>query len=168
MSERRAAPGAQPLGQKLLKPPHFWGIHRQPSLLFSKAQRKEILVEELTQPDVKSGKSATPVVKDDCPTWAAEMFVKIQSLEIRLGNIRETVAQWTSVEYDELVKRAEAEEEYRHTDSEMVEALFGKTCRGLLEAGFDCAQIAAFANSRIGAGGRLPYCSADEVGESIK
>jgi|GEM_PF-2202605 len=106
-------------------------------------------------------------IDDQCPGWAAEQFVKIQALEIRLGNIRETTAQWSEVAVDELVKRAEADEEFSHADSELVEALFNRTCRALAEAGFAPELIASFANARIGAGGRLPYCSAEEVAEAI-
>lgn len=122
---------------------------------------------QLDQKPQSPENSAKKAIDDQCPTWAAELFVKIQALEIRLGNIRETAAQWSAVELDEWVKRAEADEEYRHADAEMVEALFNRTCKALAEAGFAPAKIAAFANARIGAGGRLPYCNADEVAESL-
>ena len=114
-----------------------------------------------------SKKPAITVIKDGCPTWAHEVFIKIQALEIRLGNVRETAAEWQSVQYDELVKRAEVDEEFSHADTEMVEEFFSRTCRTLVEQGFSPAQIAEFANSRIGAGGKLKYCSAEEVSESI-
>lgn len=112
-------------------------------------------------------KSSTSAIKDACPSWASEAFIKIQALEIRLGNIRETAAQWQSVEYDELIKRAEADDQFAHADNEMVEALFVRTCQILSEEGFEPADIAAFANARIGAGGKLSYCSPEEVAESI-
>ena len=111
---------------------------------------------------------SAPKVKDNCPVWAAELFIRIQALEIRLGNVRETAAKMRSLDLDELVKRAEADDSIDHADNEMVEALFDRTCRGLFDEGFDAGEIAAFANARIGAGGGLPYCNAEEVSDTLQ
>lgn len=107
---------------------------------------------------------------DDCPTWASDTFIQILALEMQLGNIREInkdTGDWLEVNAKELLSRIESHGEHSHVSNEMVEKLFERTCQGLADEGFDAITIAAFANARIQAGGRLPYCSAEEVAEYI-
>ena len=52
--------------------------------------------------------------------------------------------------------------------ADIAEAIFDRVCAGLSEDGFSPQQIADIVNSRVGKGGRMKYCDANDVKEALE
>lgn len=131
----------------------------------------------------------TPSAKVACPQWAESMLEKLHRLEVKLGNIQESDTAtntedhtspmgWHTRSMDELVSASGGPDTgdanplsaSRDDDgsSDLAEAIFDRVCAGLAEEGFSHEQIANIINSRVGAGGRMKYCNAEEVAEALQ
>ena len=121
----------------------------------------------MSEPHTEAHESAS--CPDKCPGWAEQLIARIRALEIQLGNIRPDEDGWQSLTAQELAQRAMAvnvEDNVGEIDASLTETLFERVCRGLNEEGYDSAAIAAMFNARIRSG-RLPYCSAEEVEDTL-
>lgn len=116
-------------------------------------------------------------ISDGCPTWAQDLIAKILLLEIESGTIKNPTSSeandgkangWSTSNLDDLTKIANRlDRQGLQNLSDEIEAIFNRLARGLINEGFSLDQIALMINSRIPTGCRLPYCSADEIRETL-
>ena len=108
-------------------------------------------------------------ISDGCPVWAETLLFKIHTLEVELGNIREGAeSPWATVDLEKLLAKAFPDAESTQVaTSDHVDTLFERVVLGLHREGHPAEAIAAMVNARVGAGGRLRYCNALEVGEIL-
>jgi hypothetical protein len=99
---------------------------------------------------------------DQCPAWAHSLIVQLKELEIRLGNIPESLT-WQTGDLDTLAARVQGETDLLDTEHDMSETLFRKIVHQLAREDFEPEEIATFINSRVGYKGGPPYCNAAEV-----
>ncbi|MEZ4743005.1 MAG: hypothetical protein R3B45_11245 [Bdellovibrionota bacterium] len=103
---------------------------------------------------------------DDCPEWAEEEIVKLQLMEIALGNIPST-AEWQSQHLAEVQKKVFSDISAPNTNED-IDRHFNKIARKLSIDGFDASKITNFINNRVGYKGGPKYCTVDEVLEAVK
>jgi hypothetical protein len=129
----------------------------------------------------------------ECPKWAADLLDKLHHLEVRLGNIVETGSganpkdAWHTRDLGDLeavvnedghdgepdaARRDNFADNVDNQDTtgsaDIAEAIFDRVCAGLSEDGFSPQQIADIVNSRVGKGGRMKYCDANDVKEALE
>lgn len=113
----------------------------------------------------------TDKIQDACPSWADKLLRQIHELELKLGNIMDPKESWAGGDLSELEERVFGGND---PDAELaaaeatVEALFRRVATGLTGEGFEAPVIADFINARVGSGGRLPYCNAQEVVAAVE
>ncbi len=101
-----------------------------------------------------------------CPVWAEEMIANLRNCEVLLGHIPRD-SQWDSKYVKEVVQRTFPYESLPVSE-QLVELLFKKITTQLLQEGFSYEKITNFFNERIRYENSPPYCSVEEVKESIK
>ena len=101
-----------------------------------------------------------------CPDWVKPALLRMQELEIRLGNI---VADpnWQTADADNLLDKVSGISEQDDYDDSVIESLFKKVCKALRDEGHQPEVIAAFINSHIKTGSKLKYCDDKEVLEAL-
>ena len=104
--------------------------------------------------------------KDSCPAWATALIGKLREIEIRLGNIPESLS-WQTDDLDRLAARSAGNDDDTLFDEEATEILFRKIVRDLAADDFASEEIVMFINSRIGYQGGPPYCSVIEVNDAL-
>jgi len=116
-------------------------------------------------PEPRSKTTSVPV----CPDWAASLLARIHALEVKLGNIRETASSdaWKNVDLEKLYAQAFDNADEQAAGNDQVDALFARVAKGLAREGMAPQAIAQLVNARVGAGGRMAYCNADEVQDAI-
>ncbi len=100
-----------------------------------------------------------------CPEWAQEMIGTLRNCEVLLGNIPRDL-EWDSKYVKEVAHRSFLFESLPISEP-LVELVFKKIVTRLTQEGFSYEEIAAFINQRVAYQNSPPYCSAEEVKESL-
>jgi hypothetical protein len=100
-----------------------------------------------------------------CPVWAVEMIANLRSCEVMLGNIPRDF-EWDSKYVKEVAQKTFLFDSLPVSEK-LIDLVFKKITTQLIQEGFSSQEIAIFINDRIKYQNSPPYCSVEEVEESL-
>ncbi len=104
------------------------------------------------------------MAENKIPEWVVAGLIKIQEMEIALGNIPNSKA-WQTRDLDSLINVFNDRD--MDLDPDAVDLQFERLIRKIAELGLQTVEIVKLINTHIGYDGGPPYCNEEEILEII-